>query len=398
MAKLSLRDVEVNKRRVLVRVDFNVPIQDGRVTDDTRIRASLETIRYLIAHEARVIVCSHLGRPKKVDPVLSLAPVAKRLGDLLGKPVSFAQDCVGSIAEAAAARLAPGDVLLLENLRFHPEEEKNDPAFAKSLASLGELYINDAFGSAHRAHASTEGVTHYLQPSVAGFLMEGELVHLGGALDAPRRPFVAILGGAKISGKIDVIENLLPKVDALFIGGAMTFTFARAKKMGTGRSLVEEDKIPVAESVLKEAARLKADMRLPVDVRISSGTDGADPGEIVDIAKIPSDKIGVDVGDETIRGWAPVLKQAGTILWNGPMGIFEVPAFREGTMAIARIMADATEAGAVTIVGGGDSAAAIAEAGLADRVTHVSTGGGASLEFLEGKTLPGVAALTEKEA
>jgi len=398
MAKLSLRDVEVNKRRVLVRVDFNVPIQDGRVTDDTRIRASLETIRYLIANEARVIVCSHLGRPKKVDPALSLAPVAKRLGDLLDKPVSFAQDCVGSSAEAAAACLAPGDVLLLENLRFHPEEEKNDPAFAKSLASLGELYVNDAFGSAHRAHASTEGVTHYLQPSVAGFLMEGELVHLGGALDAPRRPFVAILGGAKISGKIDVIQNLLPKVDALFIGGAMMFTFARAKKMGTGRSLVEEDKIPVAESVLKEAARLKADMRLPVDVRISSGTDGADPGEVVGIAEIPSDKIGVDVGDETIRGWAPVLKQAGTILWNGPMGIFEVPAFRGGTMAIARIMADATAAGVVTIVGGGDSAAAIAAAGLADRVTHVSTGGGASLEFLEGKTLPGVAALTEKEA
>jgi phosphoglycerate kinase len=398
MAKLSLRDVDVKERRVLTRVDFNVPIKEGRVTDDTRIRASLDTIRYLIENGARVILCSHLGRPKKPDPSLSLLPVAKRLAEILGRPVRFVRDCVGPEAEVAVRDLAPGGVLLLENLRFHPEEEKNDPDFAGRLALLADVFVNDAFGSAHRAHASTEGVTRHIKPCVAGFLMESELVHLGGALESPRRPFVAILGGVKVSGKIDVIQNLLPKVDALFIGGAMAFTFARARKIETGRSLVEDDRIPVAEKVLQESERLKVDLRLPIDLRVSSSTDGSDPGEVVRMASIPPDKIGVDIGPETIQGWAPVLLQAGTILWNGPMGIFEVSPFKQGTMEIARIMAEATASGAVTIVGGGDSAAAIAEAGVAGHVTHVSTGGGASLEFLEGKVLPGVAALTERVA
>lgn len=398
MAKLSVRDVNVERRKVLVRVDFNVPIRDGEVIDDTRIRASLETIRYLIGQQSRTILCSHLGRPKKPDPILSLAPVARRLAELLGQPVAFAGDCVGDDARGAAEALAPGGVLLLENLRFHAEEEKNDPEFAKSLASLAELYVNDAFGSAHRAHASTEGVTRFLHPAAAGFLMEAELLHLGAALDSPRRPFVAVLGGAKISGKIDVIENLLPKVDSLLLGGAMMFTFARARKIPTGKSLVEEEKIPVAEKVLAESTRLKVDLRLPVDVHVSSSTDGADPGWVVSTNAIPADAIGVDIGPETVLGWAPLLQKAGTILWNGPMGIFEVPAFREGTMAVARMMAEATSTGAVSIVGGGDSAAAVAEAGVADRMTHVSTGGGASLEFLEGKILPGVAALTDKGA
>ncbi len=288
--------------------------------------------------------------------------------------------------------------MLLENLRFHPEEEANDPEFARRLASLADLYVNDAFGSAHRAHASTEGVTRYLSPCAAGFLMEKELDYLGRALESPRRPFVAVLGGAKISGKIDVIGHLLPKVDALLIGGAMTFTFLRARGLESGASLVEEDRIPMAAEILDRAAAAQVDLELPIDCRVSSSTDGSDPGRIVPIAGIPTDATGVDIGPATVEAYATMLRTAGTILWNGPMGIFEVPPFSAGTMAIARALAEATRSGAVTIVGGGDSAAAIAQAGLGDAVSHVSTGGGASLEFLEGKVLPGVAALTDREA
>jgi len=396
MTKLGLRDIEVAGRRVLVRVDFNVPIHGGRIGDDTRIRASLPTLRYLIEHRARSIVCSHLGRPKKgADPELSLRPVADRLAELLGVQVGFAPDCVGREAEGLAEKLQPGGVLLLENLRFHPEEEKNDPDFARKLASIAELYVNDAFGSAHRAHASTEGVTHFLSPCAAGFLMEKELSFLGNALQSPRRPFIAVLGGVKISGKIDVIQSLLPKVDALLIGGAMTFTFLRARGLTTGRSLVEEDRIPVAAGVLDEAKRHHLDLRLPLDSRVSSGTDGSDPGVIVPVDSIPADRIGVDIGPATVDSYAALLKSAGTVLWNGPMGIFEVAAFAEGTRGIARALADATQHGAVTIVGGGDSAAALAQLGLQEAVSHVSTGGGASIEFLEGRILPGVAALTD---
>ncbi|MBM3288352.1 MAG: phosphoglycerate kinase [Candidatus Eisenbacteria bacterium] len=396
MKKLSLRDLEVADRRVLVRVDFNVPLRGSEVADDTRVRASLPTIRHLMERGARTVLASHLGRPKKgPDPSQSLAPVARRLASLLGSPVDFAPDCVGQAAEEAAARLKPGGVLLLENLRFHPEEEANDAAFARQLARLAELFVNDAFGTAHRAHASTEGVTRYLSPCAAGFLMEKEIDYLGGVLESPRSPFVAVLGGSKVSGKIDVIEHLLPKVDALLIGGAMAFTFLRALGRGTGRSPVEEDRIGLAAEILAKAGREHVDLRLPKDFRVSASADGSDPGAIAPADAIPADRAGVDVGPATIDDYAGRIRSAGTVLWNGPMGIFEVPAFADGTLGVARAMAEATRAGATTVVGGGDSASAVAQAGLEGSVSHVSTGGGASLEFLEGKTLPGVAALTE---
>jgi phosphoglycerate kinase len=399
MAKLSVKDIDVKGRKVFVRVDFNVPLKDGKVSDDTRIRASLPTIRFLMEQGARTILASHLGRPKKgPDPALSLQPVAARLGELLGIKVAYVGDCVGDQVAAAVDQLAPGGVLLLENLRFHAEEEKNDPEFARRLASVAEVYVNDAFGSAHRAHASTEGVTHHLSPCAAGFLMEKELAYLGGALDAPRRPFVAILGGSKISGKIDVIEYLLPKVDSLLIGGAMMFTFLRARGVETGGSLVEEDRIPMAEKLLADTQARGLSLRLPADCRVASSVDGSDPGSIVGVEAIPADKIGVDIGPATVADYGRILADAGTVLWNGPMGIFEVPGYAAGTLGIATSLAEATAKGAVTIVGGGDSAAAIAQAGLEASVSHVSTGGGASLEFLEGKILPGVAALTEKGA
>ena len=311
--------------------------------------------------------------------------------------MAFAEDCVGPSAEHAVANLAPGGTLLLENLRFHPEEEANDPGFSKLLASLGDCYVNDAFGSAHRAHASTEGVTHFVSPCVAGLLMEKELALLGDALDNPKRPFVAILGGAKISGKIEVIENLLPRVDSLLIGGAMTFTFLRAKGISTGRSLVEEDRVDLAAAILRKAVETKVDLRLPVDVRVSSSTDGNDPGRLVPCDRISPEEMGVDIGPQTVAEYTDVLRAARTVLWNGPMGVFEVAPFAEGTIRIARALAEATKNGATTVVGGGDSAAAVVQAGLADAVSHVSTGGGASLEFLEGKTLPGVAALSDRE-
>ncbi len=392
--RLSLQRLEPAGKRVLVRVDFNVPVKQGEVTDDTRIVASLPTLRYLLQKGARVILMSHLGRPKGgPDPAQSLKPVAARLARLLRFPVAFAPDCVGPDAERLARQLKDGEVLLLENLRFHPEEEANDPDFARRLAALGEMYVNDAFGTAHRAHASTAGVPKLLHPAVAGFLMQTELDYLGRALEQPQRPFVAIIGGAKISGKIDVLTALVDRVDRLLIGGAMMFTFLRAKGLATGRSLVEEDRVEMARSVLRRAQARPVDLVLPVDCMASNAADGSAPVHAVPIEELGADEIGVDIGPATVRLFAERLRDAKTILWNGPMGIFEVPAFAHGTLGVARAMAEAGGRGAITVVGGGDSVAAVQATGLAERFKHLSTGGGASLEFLEGKVLPGVAAL-----
>ena len=385
-------------KRVLVRVDFNVPLKDGRVSDDTRIVATLPTIRELMRRRARTILMSHLGRPKGgPDPRASLRPVAARLEQLLGAPVRFVAECVGPEAEAAARSLADGEVLVLENLRFHPEEEANDPGFARRLAALGEAYVNDAFGAAHRAHASTEGVPRLLKPAVAGRLMERELEYLGMLLERPARPFAAILGGAKISGKIDVITSLLDKVDPLLIGGAMMFTFLRAQGRPTGRSLVEEDRIETARSVMEQARARGVELLLPVDCVTSTATDGSRPGHAVDLDSLGADEIGVDIGPRTVRLFGERLGDVRTVLWNGPMGIFEVPDFAQGTLGVARALAEAAGRGAVVVVGGGDSVAAVQQSGLGERFTHLSTGGGASLEFLEGKELPGVAALEDRE-
>jgi phosphoglycerate kinase len=394
--KRTVRDLEPAGRRVLVRVDFNVPIQDGEVADDSRLVAAMPTLRYLLEKRARLVLMSHLGRPKGgPEPRYSLRPVAARLERLLRSPVAFATDCVGPEAESAAAALRDGDVLLLENLRFHPEEERNDTDFAGRLAMLGEMYVNDAFGTAHRAHASTEAVAHRVKPAVAGFLMQKELEYLGQALDRPRRPFVAILGGAKISGKIDVITTLLGKVDRLLIGGAMMFTFLRAQGRPTGRSLVEEERVAMARSVLDQAAAGSIELVLPEDCVVSSAADGSAPARPTAVDGIAPDEMGVDIGPRTVALFASKLRDAGTVLWNGPMGIFEVEAFAAGTLGVARLLADATARGATTVVGGGDSVAAVNQAGLAEQLTHLSTGGGASLEFLEGRVLPGVAALDD---
>jgi phosphoglycerate kinase len=395
MDTMTLRDLRLSGKRALTRVDFNVPLKNGDVADDTRIVAALPTLRYLSESGARTILMSHLGRPKgKPDPAQSLRPVAARLGRLLGREVAFSPECVGPAAEGAAGRLRDGEILLLENLRFHAEEEANDSAFARQLSRLGDLYVNDAFGTAHRAHASTEGVTRFLQPCAAGFLMEKELMFLGRALESPERPFAAILGGAKISGKIDVIRNLLPRVDHLLVGGAMMFTFFRARGMETGRSLVEEDRVELAREIL--ASRDATKIILPADTRVAADASGSDAGRVVPVGGIPAGSMGVDIGPETVARFGEILGRARTVLWNGPMGIFEIEPFAAGTVGVARALAQATKSGAVTIVGGGDSAAAIHQAGLADDVSHVSTGGGASLEFLEGKVLPGVAALTPR--
>jgi len=394
--KQDVSALDPRGRRVLVRVDYNVPVQDGRVADDTRITASLPTLRWLCDRGARVILMSHLGRPKGgPEPKYSLRPVAARLGELLGRPVAFAEDCVGPPAEAAVAALRDGDVLLLENVRFHAEEEKNDPAFAARLAALGDLYVNDAFGTAHRAHASTEGVARLRRPAVAGFLIQRELDYLGRALDRPERPFVAVLGGAKISGKIDVITALLGKVDRLLIGGAMMFTFARARGQATGRSLVEEDRVPLAASLIEQARTRGVELVLPVDCLASTAADGSAPARATAIEGLRADEMGVDIGPESVKLFAAKLAGAKTVLWNGPMGIFEVPAFAEGTLQVARVLAELGSRGAVTVVGGGDSVAAVQQSGLGERFTHLSTGGGASLEFLEGKVLPGIAVLDD---
>ena len=394
----SIRSLDVAGRRVFVRVDFNAPLApDGTVADDTRIVATLPTLRYLIEQRARLILASHLGRPRgKRDPGQSLRAVAKRLEKFLRQPVAMADAIVGSEAEAAAAGLADGQVLLLENLRFDPGEEANDPDFSRALARLADVYVNDAFGAAHRAHASTEGMTAFVADRAAGFLMEKELSALGRLLKAPEAPFIAILGGAKISGKIDVLQNLLPRVDRLVIGGGMMFTFLRAMGLETGNSLVETERVDMARAILDGPGADK--VLLAVDCRVAHDISGADPGSIVGVDAIPMDLMGVDIGSASIDAISAALAEARTILWNGPMGVFEVPAYAEGTRAVARDVARATKRGAFTVIGGGDSLAAVHQAGLEHQISHCSTGGGASLEFLEGRTLPGVAALEREPA
>lgn len=391
MNKKTIRDVPVAGKRVLVRVDFNVPLEGGEVRDDTRIVAALPTIRYLLDEKARVILASHLGRPKgKPAPEFSLRPVAKRLGELLGVSVAFAGDCVGPEAEAAVARLRPGQVLMLENLRFHAEEEANDPEFSRKLASLADLYVNDAFGTAHRAHASTAGVAAFL-PAVAGFLMEKEIDYLSRALEAPQRPFVAILGGAKISDKIGVVRNLLGKVDRLLIGGGMANTFLKAQGYDVAASLVEEDSVAIAEELMTQSG---GKILLPTDAVVADAFAADAEAKVVPVGEVPQGWRILDIGPQTVSAFTEALRGAKTVVWNGPMGVFEFPRFAEGTFAMARALADLHDA--VTIIGGGDSAAAVEQAGVADKVSHVSTGGGASLEFLEGKTLPGVAVLADR--
>lgn len=394
MRKMTVRDQDLKGKRILIRVDFNVPQDaEGNVTDDTRIREALPTLRYVLNQGGRAILMSHLGRPKgKRDEKYSLRPVARKLETLLRKPVVFVEDCIGEKVKAAVLGLKDGDCALLENLRFYKEEEGNDPEFSKKLAELGEVYVNDAFGTAHRAHASTEGVTKYFAIRLAGFLMEKEIDYLSRALENPARPFVAILGGAKISGKIDVIKNLLPKVDRLLIGGGMAFTFFKAQGLEIGKSLLEADKVDLAREVLGEA---KGKLLLPTDCVIADRFENTAAKKVVDKTAIPADWMGMDIGPSTISAFKTALAGTRTIVWNGPMGVFEMENFAAGTKAIAEVLAQATQAGATTIIGGGDSAAALAQAGLADKMSHISTGGGAALEFLEGKTLPGIAALSD---
>ncbi len=389
-SKKTIKDVDVKGKRVLVRVDFNVPLKDGVVGDDTRIRGALPTIQYLLEHGAAVILCSHLGRPKgTADPKYSMKPVAEYLGGLMGKPVAFAADCVGPAAEEAAKALKPGDVLVLENTRYHNEEEANDPEFSRQLASLAELYVNDAFGSAHRAHASTEGVTKYL-PGVSGFLMEKEIQYLGQAIDDPKRPFVAILGGAKISDKIGVIKNLLTKADNILIGGGMANTFFKAQGYPVADSLVEDEALETARELLAIGG---TKLRLPVDVVIADKFEDGAAFQVIPMGPIPDGWRILDVGPETVESFGKVIAAAGTVVWNGPMGVFEFPNFAKGTFGVARAVA---ESNAVSVIGGGDSVSAIQKSGLTDKITHISTGGGASLEMLEGLVLPGVAALQDK--
>jgi phosphoglycerate kinase len=403
MAKLSIRDLDLKNRRVFIRVDFNVPLDEhGNVNDDTRIIETLPTIDYALQHRAHVILASHLGRPKgKPNPKFSLRPVAERLRILLDKTksrdcnVGFCPDCVGWEAEEMVNKLEPGQVLLLENLRFHPEEEANDEKFAKQIAKLTELYVNDAFGAAHRAHASTVGITKFVSKSATGLLMEKELQYLGKVLSNPERPFIAILGGAKVSDKIEVIRNLMPKVNALLIGGAMAYTFMKAQGCEVGKSLVENDKLDLARQLLEEAKSKNLHFHLPVDHVIADKVDPSAETSVIDALKpIPLGKMGLDIGPKTRQRYAEEIAKAKTILWNGPMGVFEVPPFAHGTIAIAQAIAN--NRSATSIVGGGDSVAAVHQAGVADKITHISTGGGASLEFLEGKKLPGVEALTDK--
>lgn len=397
MNKLSIDNVELKGKRVLVRVDFNVPLDENlQITDDRRITSAIPTINKIIKEGGKAILMSHLGRPKgQPKPEFSLKPVAVRLGELVDTNVKFADDCIGEHVKIIIEKMNNGEILLLENLRFHAEEEKNNPDFAKKLAELGDVYINDAFGSAHRAHASTEGVTKFIKTCAAGYLMQKELDYLGKAVAEPKRPFTAILGGAKISGKIDVIKNLLPKVDNLIIGGGMAYTFFKAKGFEIGTSLLEEDKIDLATEIIAIAEKSNAKFLLPVDIVVAEEFKDESPQEVVDIDKIPAGKMGLDVGPKSIELFNNIIKNSKTVIWNGPLGVFEFPNFANGTNSIANVLAEATSNGAITVIGGGDSASAIKKAGLEDKVTHVSTGGGASLEFLEGKVLPGVAALTD---
>ena len=395
MSKLSVVDLDLMGQRVFVRVDFNVPLKEGEISDDTRIRASLPTIKYALEHGATVVAASHLGRPKgKPNPQFSLKPVAVRLAQLLGRGVTFTHDCIGADVNASIAKVRrTGGIVLLENLRFHPEEEQNDPQFSASLASLADQYVDDAFGAAHRAHASVEGITHHFRRAAAGLLMEEELQYLGHVLTAPERPFVTILGGAKVSDKLEVIENLLGKVDQLLIGGAMAYTFLKARGVAIGRSLVEDDKLDAARTIEREAAERGTRLVLPVDHLVTDRVEEGTANEVMAIGDPAiGDRLGVDIGPDTTAAYAAIIADAKTVVWNGPMGVFEIEAFAAGTNAVALAVAAVN---GTTVVGGGDSIAAVKKAGVADRITHISTGGGASLEFLGGRTLPGVAALTD---
>jgi phosphoglycerate kinase len=397
MNKVTVRDVDVRGKRVFLRADLNVPLDDGRITDDTRIRASLPTLVYLLEHGAAVILASHLGRPKgKVNDALRLKPVADRLSTLLGRPVRMTGDALGPGVQVAIDKLRPGDLLLLENLRFHAEEEANDPGFAKALADMADLYVDDAFGSAHRAHASTEGITHFL-PSVAGLLLEREVNALSALLEKPRRPFHTIIGGAKISGKLEVIEVLLTRCQAVLIGGGMANTFLAAKGYALGKSLMEPDQLENAERIMVAARRKRTRLMLPTDLVIAAQVHPRSQRQVVPVSAVPKDWTAVDIGPDTVAAYTAHLAKARTIFWNGPMGIFEIAQFADGTNAIARYLATRTAEGVITVVGGGDSVAAVDQLGLTDQMTHVSTGGGASLEFVEGKVLPGVAALPDRE-
>ena len=393
MIKKTVRDIDVAGRRVFVRVDFNVPLDHGRITDDQRIAAALPTIAYLLDHGAAVVLASHLGRPKGPDPALRMDPVAARLGELLHRPVRKLDDCVGPEVQSAVRAMRPGEVVLLENLRFHPEEEANDPAFARALAGLADVYVNDAFGTAHRAHASTAGIAAFL-PAVAGLLMERELTFLGKVLEHPAPPLVVILGGKKVEDKIGVIRNLLRPAQTMLIGGGMCYTFLRASGARVGGSLCEEEKLDLARELMEDAKRRGVGFLLPLDVVAAQKIEPGAPARVVDARAIPDGWIGVDIGPRTVAAFGAPISGAGTVLWNGPMGVFEIPAFAEGTRAIARAVAESC---AESIVGGGDTVAAVEQCGYAGKITHVSTGGGASLQFMEGKTLPGVAVLQDKQ-
>jgi phosphoglycerate kinase len=388
----KLEDLDLAGKRAFIRVDFNVPIKNGTITDDTRIRASLPTIRYALDKGATVVLASHLGRPKgKPNLEYSLGPVAARLSELLGRPVQFAEDCVGDTARQAIEKAGKGGVVLLENLRFHPEEEKNDSGFARQLAGLADIYIDDAFGSAHRAHASTEGIVQHVPQAAAGLLMAREVEYLGRVLEGPDRPFVAVLGGAKVSDKLEVIENLIPRVEALLIGGAMAYTFLKARGLPVGKSLVEEDLVDEARGIERRAKERKLRFELPVDHLVAPKLEAGAPAETLDVGDAAiGDRMGLDIGPKTVTAYRDIIATARTVVWNGPMGVFEIDAFANGTMEVARAVASVK---GTTIIGGGDSIAAVAKAGVTDRITHISTGGGASLEFLGGRKLPGVEAL-----
>ncbi len=399
MSKKTVNDLsssDLQGKRVLVRADFNVPVGDqGNITDDTRIRAALPTIQNLTSKGAKVILCSHFGRPKGVDEKLRLTPVAKRLSEVLGQPVVKCDDCIGDEVAAKVGAMKNGDVILLENVRFYPEEEKNDPEFAKKLASIADLYVNDAFGTAHRAHASTEGVTHYLRPSVAGLLVEKELQYLQNAIENPQRPLAAIVGGSKVSSKIGVIETLLDKVDYLLMGGGMIFTFYKARGLNVGKSLVEEDKLELAKTLEAKAKERGVSLLLPTDVVVADNFSPDANARTVSIENIPDGWMGLDIGPDSIKVFQEALNHCKSVIWNGPMGVFEFDKFAAGTEAIAHTLAELTPKGTTTIIGGGDSVAAVEKVGLASQMSHISTGGGASLELLEGKELPGIAALDE---
>jgi phosphoglycerate kinase len=397
MNKLSIRDLDLSGKRVFIRVDFNVPLDGAKVTDETRIRETLPTLRLAIERGARLVLASHLGRPKgKRDPKYSLAPVAARLRELLAKPVEFASDCVGADAESKSKALRDGDVLLLENVRFHGEEEANDPEFSKQLAALcDQMFVCDAFGSAHRAHASVVGITKFVKQSAAGLLMEKELTYLGKAISNPDRPFVAVLGGAKVSDKIEIVQNLMKVADSMLIGGAMAYTFLKSQGLPIGKSLVEDDKLDLARDLLAEAKRRNFRLLLPVDHVLAESPDST-ATRITNIAQTPDGWMGLDVGPKTVEEFRREISAARTVIWNGPLGMFEKPAFAQGTLGIAHAVAAATKAGATTIIGGGDSVAAVEQAGVASQISHISTGGGASLEFLAGEKLPGVEALSNK--